>query len=123
MSDRKEDRHKNVRSFPSGATKRKAAAEKAEKLGQLLGKTHKLSNFFPVLELKAENHENPSTSSSPASVFDSEEQDEPMKNCRFIEEVKEFSYNPNLKNDIGLWTEPSTNDMIDFWIKQGPSEL
>ena len=37
-------------------------------------------------------------SSSPASVFESEEQDEPSKNCQVIEGLKEFPDNPNLKN-------------------------
>lgn len=52
------DRHKNIRTYKSGAQKRKATLEKNKTNEEILAKTPKLSTFFTVTTSSKTNDEN-----------------------------------------------------------------
>lgn len=155
MFNRNEDRHRTPRSFPSGAQKRKIAAEKEKNFEHSLSKTPKISNYFisyqnseaikteqPVspsslaisefaeceskisaidiacVNSEAVCNEKPNISSS--DILEFGEVESKTDTAVHLEETLE---NPNFLTDIGLWVQPYSDDMIDFWIKKGPTEL
>lgn len=119
MYNRNEDRHETPRSFQSGAQKRKIAAEKEKNFEQVLSKTPKINSFFSCKSPGAVNIEQPTTpANSSISEFDKTE-----VKIDTDAQLKNILENPNFMTDIGLWIEPFTDDVIEFWIEKGSNEL
>jgi hypothetical protein len=131
MSD-SSDRHKTPRVFASGAQKRKNAAEREKKEGDMLAKIPKLTSFFTVA-VKPVIDENAVLTNSPESP---DEENDNRTNVKIaepeptiLEKHTSIDINPtltkvdDLANDIGFLPDIPTKEMIAFWGKKGSSTL
>jgi len=113
-----EDRHKGQRHFASGAAKRKASKERAERQAEVLTKTPRLTEFF-TRPTAPEQRETPaaSSSSSLSTVHQNVEKvdtasKQVLPECEVIQ-----------VNDISLWPVNITEEFIHFWAGRGPTDL
>ena len=142
------DRHKGARSFESGAAKRKASKERADREAKELAKTRRLTEFFtrPSTSASEQADSVSSTSSSgqleqapgeniiPASssssscglsmVDDDQNVKKTNNSSKHMPEPPESHMTTELANsDISLWPEHMNNDFIDFWAVKGADDL
>ncbi|XP_043483534.1 uncharacterized protein LOC122511996 [Leptopilina heterotoma] len=66
------------------------------------------------------SNEQPSTSSSSSNISKFDEVEIKLATTAHLEKISD---NLNFTTDIGLWKEPFTDDIINFWIKKGSTEL
>lgn len=125
MSDKK-----RTRVYQSGSQKRKLAAIKEKTLNDVLEKIPKISNYFSTHQKPGTSKDITNTTSSETSATSPSTSDSvpAASMCPAPTEINlSQESNPeledNFKNDVGLWTAPYSNDMIDFWIKQGQTGL
>ncbi|MEL7308383.1 MAG: DUF4371 domain-containing protein, partial [Pseudomonadota bacterium] len=133
------DRHKCTRQFESGAAKRKASKERAEKEAQELSKTRRLTEFFtcpPVSTSKqTDTHRNPSTGQSeqgPAGKTPAHSSGDGGYDQNDVSDLKTDSSSLSKQvnqqttaqhNDIGLWPEKLTKEFVDYWAVKGAEDL
>jgi hypothetical protein len=123
MSD-SSDRHKTPRVFASGAQKRKNAAEREKKEGEMLAKIPKLTSFFTVAVKPVIDENAVLTNSEPESP---DEENDNRTNVQIaepepiiLEKHTSIDINPTLTkvddlgNDIGFLPDIPTKEMIAF---------
>lgn len=133
------DRHKGPRSFPSGSQKRKAASEKEKKIQETLAKMPKISTFFSPQPdpcsggtLGTSQKAAEDKPSSPAEILEGEFS-APSPSAGISEAGANVELHPlhqveenvavNLKSDVGLWSPPFDDNMIDFWVRKKSTEI
>lgn len=127
------DRHKTPRVFASGSQKRKLHAEREKKSEETIAKTPKLTNYFTTSSKQqdvprntnntAENSmrdEDLVNSTQNNSIDAAGETTEPSK---IVEENQSQAECSGFKNDIGLWPNVITEEMVKYWADKGSSEL
>lgn len=132
------DRHKGARQFESGAAKRKASKERAEKEAQELSKTRRLTEFFtrPPASTSKQTDSTPSTgqseqgpagntpahySSGGGGYGQNDVSDLKTDSSSLSKQVNQQT--TTQLNDIGLWPEKLTKEFVDYWAVKGAEDL
>lgn len=132
MNNREEDRHRNrARTHESGAAKRRKGKEAALKSAEDLAKTRKLDQFFTVLprqeqelasDAAAETGDN--TTNAGVNPDMPEEHDVQTKSGEDEVPVAEMQdLDLPRGNDIGLWPPTMSEEIREYWVKQGASTV
>ena len=130
------DRHKGPRHFTSGAAKRKVSKERSERESQELTKTRRMTEFFTLSSaLEADSHsasssvqpeqapaaETPASSSSGLSTVENDQNVENTDTAS--KQVLLESLTDAQVDDISLWPEHMTKELIDYWAVKGAEDL
>lgn len=123
------DRHKTPRVFASGSQKRKLQAEREKKKDETLAKTPKLAKYFitSANQKVQQDAKNTGGDSEVDGNLVESIQDvatgkttESSETCSQFQDQAEFC---GFKNDIGLWPDGITREMIKYWAERGSREL
>lgn len=132
------DRHKTPRVYISGAQKRKLAADRERNLNNSLSSIPKLTKYFSTsrqLDTNPSNHLTEDlmtnvivTSNNHTEYLETVQNQLPEKNNYVKNDEKSHDNTSSeqqigFENDIGLWPNKLTNEMITFWIKKGFQNL
>ena len=135
-----QDRHKGVRTFQSGATKRKLAKEEEERKSELLSKMSKMTDFMGIISqpssmaTSSEQTTVEELTQLPTNMPDSKDTEESMhvspapevpdsdtENADFLSVPSHLSN--EIHNDIGKWPQQLCKASIEYWISKGSAEL
>lgn len=130
MDNRRRDKHKNrVRTYPSGAEKKRKAKEKARKAEEDLRKSRKITDFVIIQKpqtpqggasCSTEGNDDLATTEQANSETEVEDSD-----SRSSEDDHAGAEDEGLPggNDIGLWPAIIPEKMQEYWVKNGISTV
>lgn len=127
------DRHKMPRVYASGAQKRKLAAEPEKERVETISKMHKLNNYFTVSTKQPTEEILTVSKSIDKNLKSTSKADDEINVPNLQKDVADvensISKNESINadygfgNDIGLWPNQPSQEMILFWSNKGFQNL